>query len=143
MVRQTVYDSLNILQRRRLHLAVAEALVKLGQGPTNPGEVAFHYGQAGGSHRLDVAQYSVLAGEKLLHAYGFRQAVDTFQRALSLVGGPAGRPAGARPAALCRAWASPTRISSTRRGWWRPTAACRAGRAATAIGNSSWPPTAG
>jgi DNA-binding SARP family transcriptional activator len=92
VVRQTVYDSLNILQRRRLHLAVAEALIKLGQGAANPGEIAFHYGQAGSSHRLDVAHYSVLAGEKLLHAYGFRQAVDTFQRALALLEAQADSP---------------------------------------------------
>ena len=32
VVRQAIYDSLNILQRRRLHLTVAEALVDLGQG---------------------------------------------------------------------------------------------------------------
>ena len=33
VVRQAVYDSLNILQRRRLHLAVAEALVEPSRSP--------------------------------------------------------------------------------------------------------------
>jgi DNA-binding SARP family transcriptional activator/DNA polymerase III delta prime subunit len=85
LVRQTVYDSLSLLQRRRLHLAVAEALVDLGQGATNPGEISFHYAQAGGGHRLLAAQYGVQAGEKLLQSYGFRQAVDAFDRALAML----------------------------------------------------------
>jgi len=85
LVRQTVYDSLNVLQRRRLHLSVAEALVDLGQAATNPGEVAFHYRHAGTSHRLLAAQYGVLAGEYLLQSYGFRQAADTFDRTLELL----------------------------------------------------------
>ena len=85
LVRQTVYDSLSLLQRRRLHLAVAEALVDLGQSATNPGEISFHYGHAGAGHRLLAAQYGVLAGEKLLQSYGFRQAVDAFDRALTML----------------------------------------------------------
>jgi tetratricopeptide (TPR) repeat protein len=82
LVRQTVYDHLNSLQRRRLHLCVAEAIVDLGQAEQNPGETAFHYGQAGASFRLLTAKYNVRAGEKRLRAYGFRQAVDAFDRAL-------------------------------------------------------------
>lgn len=82
LVRQTVYDHLNNLQRRRLHLNVAEALVDLGQADQNPGETALHYGQSGTSYRLLAAKYNVRAGEKRLRAYGFRQAVDAFDRAL-------------------------------------------------------------
>jgi DNA-binding SARP family transcriptional activator len=82
LVRQTVYDRLNSLQRRRLHLSVAEAIVDLGQAEQNPGETAFHYGQSGASYRLLTAKYNVRAGEKRLSAYGFRQAIDAFDRAL-------------------------------------------------------------
>jgi DNA-binding SARP family transcriptional activator len=85
LVRQTVYEQLSLLQRRRLHLAVAEALVDLGQGAINPGEIAFHYSNAGSSHRLLAVEYSVLEGEKLLRTYGFRQAIEAFDRALSLL----------------------------------------------------------
>ena len=85
LVRQIVYDSLSVLQRRRLHLSVAEALVDLGQAASNPGEVAFHYGHSSTSHRLLAAQYSVLAGEHLLQSYGFRQAVETLERTLKLL----------------------------------------------------------
>jgi len=84
VVRQAVYDSLNILQRRRLHLAVAEALAEQGQAEQNPGETAFHYSQAGASYRLLAAEYGVLAGEKLLRTYGLRQAIDAFDRALDV-----------------------------------------------------------
>ena len=85
LVRQTVYEQLSLLQRRRLHLAVAEALVDLGQGAVNPGEIAFHYGHAGSSHRLLAVQYSVQEGEKSLRTYGFRQAVEAFDRALGML----------------------------------------------------------
>jgi DNA-binding SARP family transcriptional activator len=84
VVRQAVYDSLNILQRRRLHLAVAEALVDLHQADQMPGEVAMHYAQSPTSYRLSAAEWDVRAGEKLLRAYGFRQAIDAFERALAV-----------------------------------------------------------
>lgn len=86
VVRQAVYDSLNILQRRRLHLAVAEALLDLHQADYAPGEVAMHYAQAGASYRLLSAEWNVRAGEKLQRTYGFRQAIDTFERALKVFG---------------------------------------------------------
>ncbi len=84
-MRQTVYENLSLLQRRRLHLAVAEALVDLGQSGVNPGEISFHYAHAGAGHGLLAAQYGVQAGEKLLQGYGFRQAVDTFDRTLEML----------------------------------------------------------
>ena len=82
VVRQAVYDSLNILQRRRLHLAVAGALVDLHQDTHSPSEVAMHYSQSGASYRLLAAEYNVRAGERLLRTYGFRQAIETFDRVL-------------------------------------------------------------
>ena len=82
VVRQAVYDSLNILQRRRLHLAVAGALVDLHQDNHSPSEVAMHYWQSGASYRRLAAEYSVRAGERLLRTYGFRQAIEAFDRAL-------------------------------------------------------------
>ncbi len=82
-VRQAVYDSLNMLQRRRLHRQVGDALVALGQADRNAGETAFHYGQAGRSAQSLFGRYSVLAGEKLLQSYGFRQAIEHFDNALT------------------------------------------------------------
>ncbi len=83
IVRDEAYDSMSALQRRRWHLRVADALVKLYRADHNPAEAAFHYGQAGAAGRLPFARYSVLAGEKLLRAFGFRQAIDFFDVALA------------------------------------------------------------
>ena len=64
---------------------MAEALVDLGQADLNPAETAFHYHQAGASYRLLAACYDVAAGERFLHTYGFRQAIDAFDRALAVL----------------------------------------------------------
>ncbi len=81
-VRQVAYESMSALQRRRWHLRVADALVKIHRAERNPAETAFHYSQAGQTGRLAQARYSVAAGEQLLGAYAFRQAIDYFDRAL-------------------------------------------------------------
>jgi len=85
IARQVAYEHMSILQRRRLHLRVAEALAASRRALAIPGEIAFHYRQSGSSANERIAQYSVLAGERLLHTYGFQQAVDYFNEALSLL----------------------------------------------------------
>ena len=82
LVRKEAYDSMSALQRRRWHLRVADALVLLHRADHNPAEAAFHYGNAGAAAQLPHARYSVHAGEKLLRAYGFRQAIEFFDTAL-------------------------------------------------------------
>ncbi len=85
VVREVAYASMPTLQRRRLHLRVAEALVRLQRSQMLPGETAFHYGQAGTGAQQAFAHYSVLAGEKLLRTFGFRQAVEAFDQALTVL----------------------------------------------------------
>lgn len=85
LVRQVAYDTMFVLQRRRLHLRVADALAASPRAAEIPGEIAFHYRQAGASASLLLAQYDVLTGERLLRTYGFRQAIDTFDEALSIL----------------------------------------------------------
>ncbi len=85
LVRQVAYDNMFVLQRRRLHLRVADALAASPRAAEIPGEIAFHYRQAGASANLSLAYYSLLAGERLLRAYGFRQAIDAFDEALSIL----------------------------------------------------------
>jgi DNA-binding SARP family transcriptional activator len=85
VVRQVAYDQITTLARRRYHQRVANALVELGRGNQTPGEIAFHYGQAGATAQPAFAQYSVLAGEMLLRTYGFRQAVAAFDQALGIL----------------------------------------------------------
>lgn len=85
LVRQVAYDTMFVLQRRRLHLRVADALAASSRSSEIPGEIAFHYRQAGASASLLLAQYTVLTGERLLRTYGFRQAIDAFDEALSIL----------------------------------------------------------
>ena len=85
LVRQVAYDTMFVLQRRRLHLRVADALAASPRAGEIPGEIAFHYRQAGASASLPLAQFSVLTGERLLRAYGFRQAIETFDEALAIL----------------------------------------------------------
>ncbi|MEZ4557936.1 MAG: AAA family ATPase [Caldilineaceae bacterium] len=87
VVRQTVYDNMNTLLRRRLHRRVADALVALQQQDRNAAEIAFHYGAAGSSSQLNFARYSVLAGEKLLQSFGLRQSIEHFNNALAILEG--------------------------------------------------------
>jgi hypothetical protein len=92
IVRQVAYDSLNALQRRRLHLRIAQALESLPHAHEQPREMAFHYGQAGRSAQQPFAYYSVLAGERLLRTLGFRQAVVHFDDALAVLESQPGSP---------------------------------------------------
>ena len=85
VVHQVAYDSLSLLQRRRLHRRVAEALVALGRAEDNPREAAMHFGQAGTRTQESFARYSVLAGEALLQTFGFRQAIEHFDDALAVL----------------------------------------------------------
>lgn len=82
VVRQVAYDSLSSLHRRRLHHRVADGLAQHPRVGQNPGEAAFHYGQAGLDAQVPYVRYSVLAGENLLRTYGFRQAIKHFDDAL-------------------------------------------------------------
>lgn len=82
VVRQVAYDSMSTLQRRRLHQRVGDALRQLPKANDNPDEIAFHYSHSGAQARQLYARYSVLAGEKLLAAMGFRQAIEHFDDAL-------------------------------------------------------------
>ncbi len=84
IVRQVAYENMSVLQRRRLHLRVAAALSASRRALEMPGEIAYHYRQSGSSTNDLVAQYSLLAGERLLHTYGFPQAVAHFDEALTL-----------------------------------------------------------
>ncbi|MCE7984565.1 MAG: hypothetical protein DYG89_25615 [Caldilinea sp. CFX5] len=85
LVRQVAYDAMFVLQRRRLHLRVADALAASPRAAEIPGEIAFHYRQAGASASLPLAQFGVLTGERLLRTYGFRQAIEAFDEALTIL----------------------------------------------------------
>ncbi len=83
LVRQVVYDSINPLQRRRLHVRIAQAIEAQNPRTRPSSELAFHYRQAGATHQLPFARYSVQAGNQLLHSLGFDQAIAHFDAALA------------------------------------------------------------
>ncbi|MCL4858536.1 MAG: AAA family ATPase [Caldilineaceae bacterium] len=85
VIRQVAYEGMTTLQRRRLHQRVADALITLGRAQDNPAEIAFHFGQAGAGSRPQFALYTLMAGEKLLRTYAFREAVAAFDQALALL----------------------------------------------------------
>ena len=83
VVRQVAYERINILQRRRLHRRIADALAARADAEQLARELAYHLRQAGLSNRLPFARFSVMAGEQLLHSFGFRQAVEHLDAALA------------------------------------------------------------
>lgn len=85
IVRQVAYDSINALQRRRLHLRIAQALESLHLAEESAREMAFHYSQAGRGAQQPFAYYSLLAGERLLRTLGYRQAIVHFDDALAVL----------------------------------------------------------
>jgi DNA-binding SARP family transcriptional activator len=82
VVRQVAYETVPLLPRRRLHLRTAQALEKLQRAEERARELAFHYSQAGRSAQQPFAYFSILAGERLLRSFGFRQAIVHFDDAL-------------------------------------------------------------
>ncbi|MEZ4860027.1 MAG: AAA family ATPase [Caldilineaceae bacterium] len=83
IVREVAYDKLSLLHRRRFHRRVADALAQVHRVNALPAEIAFHYRQAGADQHF--AHYSILAGERLLRTFGFRQAIDAFDAALTVL----------------------------------------------------------
>ena len=83
VVRQVAYERINVLERRRLHSRIAEVLGRRADAEQSARELAFHLRQAGGSHQAAFAKFSVMAGEQFLRSFGFHQAVDQFEAALT------------------------------------------------------------
>jgi DNA-binding SARP family transcriptional activator/Tfp pilus assembly protein PilF len=83
LVRQVIYADINPLQRRRLHLQIAQALEAQTPRRVPASELAHHYHQAGATHQLAFARYSIEAGNQLLQNLGFDQALAQFDAALA------------------------------------------------------------
>lgn len=92
LVRQVVYDSINPLQRRRLHLRVAQALEAQAPRRKPAAELAYHYRAAGDTHQLAFAHYSILAGNQSLQDFGFSHAITHFDAALAALNALADSP---------------------------------------------------
>jgi class 3 adenylate cyclase len=86
LVRETFYDELVGLRRRRLHQRIGQALTELrgGRPEAHLAELAYHWHAAGDLERALPA--AIEAGIQAEHAYAFAEANQYYQRALGLWG---------------------------------------------------------
>lgn len=86
IVREVVYRQLSPVARRRLHQRVAAGLTSLFGKQAGPraAEIAEHSLRAGASARTQALNFSVLAGDYALRAFGFEQAVHHYRQALTV-----------------------------------------------------------
>jgi DNA-binding SARP family transcriptional activator/tetratricopeptide (TPR) repeat protein len=82
LVRETVYDELNVLRRARLHRAAADALRALGED-RHVEEIASHLFQAASvADARQVADLLVRAGRRAMAHLAYEDAAGRFERAL-------------------------------------------------------------
>jgi ATP/maltotriose-dependent transcriptional regulator MalT len=86
MIRETLYAQMNAVRRRRLHLAIGEAIEARADvsDARRLADLAFHFAEAG--ERVRGAAYAQAAGEQALGASAPAEAVNQFENALSLLG---------------------------------------------------------
>ena len=90
LAQETLIQELSLTRRVRLHARIAAVLEELYgiNADDNAAELAYHFAQAEtvtGTEKL--VQYSLLAGEQALAAYGYEEALALFQRALEVKNG--------------------------------------------------------
>ena len=81
LVRETLYEGVILLRRRRCHLRIAEALVA-GASP-DPNTVAHHFQQAGDDR---AAEWLIRAGMQAEEGYAWLMAADLYQSAADILG---------------------------------------------------------
>jgi len=82
LVREAVYDELNVLRRARLHRRAAEALRALGED-RHLEEIAFHlFHAASTADAREVSDMLVRAGRRALDRLAYEDAAERFARAL-------------------------------------------------------------
>ncbi|HZQ77762.1 MAG TPA: AAA family ATPase [Acidimicrobiia bacterium] len=89
VIRQSLYGSLSLPRRQRLHLRAAEAIEVAHAANLAPHfpALALHYRQAGPSaDRSRAVEYSVRAGEMALRVFGYEEATQHWEAALELLG---------------------------------------------------------
>ena len=86
LIRETLVQELSTTRRVRLHARIAQVLEDLygGEAEAHAAELAYHYGEAQtllGDEKL--LRYALLAGERMLEAYAWEDALDHFEGALA------------------------------------------------------------
>jgi len=85
LAQETLTQELSLTRRVRLHARIATVLEELygTNADAHAAELAYHFAQAETVTGTDkLVQYSLLAGEQALAAYGYEEALVLFQRAL-------------------------------------------------------------
>lgn len=85
MVRETLQDEVGRARRRRLHLAIGEALEVEGRDslPHRLADLAFHFAEAGATDRGVL--YALASGERALRASAAREAMAHYRTAIRLL----------------------------------------------------------
>ncbi|HVW31817.1 MAG TPA: protein kinase, partial [Acidimicrobiia bacterium] len=89
VIRQSLYGSLSLPRRQRLHLRAAEGIEAAHASNLEPHypALALHYRQAGpAGDRSRAVEYSFKAGEIALRVFGYEDADQHWQAALDLLG---------------------------------------------------------
>jgi DNA-binding CsgD family transcriptional regulator len=110
LIRETLYEGIPGIQRRRIHRQVGETLAALPH--PDPDAVAFHFER---SHDARAASWLLAAGERAQRAYAWLTAADRYEASLALTGDAAD--VGARGwlllrLAICRRFALPDQVLS-------------------------------
>ncbi|MDP8930768.1 MAG: AAA family ATPase, partial [Actinomycetota bacterium] len=80
LVHEAAYGSMLKSERRRLHTVVGEAMEReYGKGRAEAAQLAHHFEQAGRAERA--APYQLEAGERALHRFAHREALDFLEKA--------------------------------------------------------------
>ena len=82
LIRETLYESLVSLRRRRWHRTTAEALERMSR--PDPDAVAHHYQQANDPRAYD---WLIRAGQRAMDRFAWRAAVDRWESAAALLEG--------------------------------------------------------
>ena len=81
LIRETLYERLPAIQRRRLHRRIGEALV--ASAHPDPDAVAYHFQRAGDAR---AATWLMRAGERAQRAWAWTTAAERYEAALALIG---------------------------------------------------------
>jgi class 3 adenylate cyclase/tetratricopeptide (TPR) repeat protein len=88
LIRQTLLSGLSTVKRQRLHLQAATAISRLYSDDleSHAGELAYHLSHAGRTgDTASLINYLTIAGQRAFDAAAFDDAVDYFEKALSLM----------------------------------------------------------
>ncbi|HEX7104067.1 MAG TPA: AAA family ATPase [Nitrolancea sp.] len=88
LVRQTLYESLIVARRARIHARIGDALEQISGSSADPpyAELSHHFALAAAAGEAERAvKYLTAAGEQSMARLSYAEAVDHFQRALKIL----------------------------------------------------------